>query len=154
MTAEDYRLLGSDFLHCHYSACSLSATCARYAASTFLKESQRERYDALNHYAISTYATCPHFLADEKLLYAWGISRIFDSLKLGDAQVAQKRVAAYLGEATYYHVKRQIRVLTPENQHQIREIITSLGYDGSSIEFDRYEEAYPYLMKLSHRKRK
>lgn len=154
MTAEDYHLLDADFLHCHYEACSLSATCARYAASTLLRERRQDRYEVVNHYAIAQLSTCPYFLADEKLRYAWGISRIFDELKHSDVQTAKYRVVTYLGQATYYHVKRHLRVLTPENQSQIRDIITSLGYDGSRIEFDRYEEAYPYLMKLSHRKRR
>lgn len=39
------------------------------------------------------------------------------------------------------------RVLTESEQQEIRDTFTNMGYDGSAIEFDRYEEQYPQLMR-------
>ena len=43
------------------------------------------------------------------------------------------------------------RVLTESEQKEIRDIFTDMGYDGSSIEFDSYEEQYPTLMRTYKR---
>ena len=42
--------------------------------------------------------------------------------------------------------------VTEEEQQDVRDAFTENGYDGQSIEFDRYEEHYPVLMRMKRYK--
>ena len=52
------------------------------------------------------------------------------------------------GFEVYYKVKQLRSAITEEEQRDVRLTFTEMGYDGSAIEFDRYEEQYPALMRL------
>ena len=56
---------------------------------------------------------------------------------------------ACFGSEVYYKVKQQRRAITEEEQRDVHLAFTEMGYDGSAIEFDRYEEQYPALMRLA-----
>ena len=49
-------------------------------------------------------------------------------------------------------MKQQRRAITEEEQEMVRLSFTEMGYDGSAIEFDRYEEQYSALMQLARYK--
>ena len=53
------------------------------------------------------------------------------------------------GANVYYKIKQQRRAITEEEQRDVRLAFTEMGYDGTAIEFDRYEEQYPALMRLA-----
>ena len=52
----------------------------------------------------------------------------------------------------YYKVKQLRSAITEEEQRDVRLTFTEMGYDGSAIEFDRYEEQYSALMRLARYK--
>ena len=56
------------------------------------------------------------------------------------------------GSNVYYKVKQQRRAITEEEQELVRLSFTEMGYDGAAIEFDRYDEQYAALMRLSRYK--
>ena len=62
---------------------------------------------------------------------------------------ARHEVMACFGSEVYYKVKQQRRAITEEEQRDVHLAFTEMGYDGSAIEFDRYEEQYPALMRLA-----
>ena len=56
---------------------------------------------------------------------------------------------ACFSSEVYYKVKQQRRAITEEEQRDVRLAFAEMGYDGAAIEFDRYEEQYPALMRLA-----
>ena len=91
-------------------------------------------------------------MPDRKERFAWGISNIYDNVRAADLRRVRYEVISYFGTGVYYKIKQQRRVITEEEQKLIRLSFTEMGYDGNSIEFDRYEEQYPALMRLSRKK--
>ena len=70
---------------------------------------------------------------------------------MADLRSVKLRVMHSLGSAIYYKIKEQRRAITGEEQQNIRQIFTDMGYDGNTIVFNRYEEQYPTLMRLKKR---
>ena len=85
----------------------------------------------------------PHGLQDARSKHVWNLSH---------GRRVRYEVISYFGTGVYYKIKQQRRVITEEEQKLIRLSFTEMGYDGNSIEFDRYEEQYPALMQLSRKK--
>ncbi len=94
-------------------------------------------------------ATLSTLRTDHKERSAWGISRIYDNVRAADLQGAKRKIMPCFGADVYYKVKQQRRAITEEEQRDVRLAFTEMGYDGSAIEFDRYEEQYPSLMRLA-----
>ena len=59
---------------------------------------------------------------------------------------------ACFGSEAYYKVKQQRRDITEEEQDIVSLSFTEMSNDGSVIEFDRYEEQYPVLIRLARYK--
>ena len=94
---------------------------------------------------------CLFFDPNRKERFAWGISRIYDNVRVADLSDIRQNLIYTFGRTAYYRIKRKERVLTESEQKEIRDIFTDMGYDGSAIEFDSYEEQYPTLMRTYKR---
>ena len=66
-----------------------------------------------------------------------------DNGRAADLHGAKWKVMSCFSADVYYKVKQQRRAITEEEQEMVRLSFTEMGYDGSAIEFDRYEEQYP-----------
>lgn len=113
-----------------------------------LGTSRREQYMVVNEKVITEKQPCPFFDPDRKERFAWGISRIYDNVRVADLSDIRQNLIYTFARTAYYRIKREERVLTESEQQEIREAFTDAGYDGSKIEFDRYEEQYPILMRI------
>ena len=149
MTQEEYNQLSYDYAHCAGTHCEKACQCLRHAAYMMLELGGRERYMMLNPAVITGAQPCPLFDPDHKERYAWGISRIYDNVRAADFHGAKWKVMSCFGADVYYKVKQLRRAITEEEQRDVRLAFTEMGYDGSAIEFDRYEEQYPALMRLA-----
>ena len=101
----------------------------------------REQYMMVNTNVIADKQPCPFFDPNSKERFAWGISRIYDNVRVADLSEIRQNLIYTFGRTAYYRIKRKERVLTESEQKEIREIFTDMGYDGSTIEFDSYEES-------------
>lgn len=149
MTQEEYNQLDYDYTHCAGTHCKKANQCMHHIAYTMLETSTRERYMMLNSKVIMGAQSCPFFELARKERFAWGISHIYDNVKASDLRGIRLSVMSCFGSEVYYKVKQQRRAITEEEQQDIREAFTEMGYDGNAIEFDRYEEQYPALMQLA-----
>ena len=149
MTQEEYNQLSYDYAHCAGTHCEKACQCLRHAAYMMLELGGRERYMMLNPAVITGAQPCPLFDPDHKERYAWGISRIYDNVRAADLHGAKWKVMSCFGADVYYKVKQLRRAITEEEQRDVRLAFTEMGYDGAAIEFDRYEEQYPALMRLA-----
>ncbi|PDP68974.1 DUF6078 family protein [Prevotella intermedia] len=152
MTLEEYNQLPYDYEHCAGTHCEKASQCLRHTAYTMLESSGRERYMMLNPKVVTGAQPCPFFESDHKERFAWGISTIYDNVRAADLRRARHEVMACFGSEVYYKVKQQRRAITEEEQEMVRLSFTEMGYDGSAIEFDRYEEQYSALMRLARYK--
>lgn len=152
MTQEEYNQLDLDFAHCAGNHCAKAGECLRHTAYKMLAANTSETYTMVNSAAITSVQSCPFFMPDRKERFAWGISNIYDNVRAADLRRVRYEVISYFGTGVYYKIKQQRRVITEEEQKLIRLSFTEMGYDGNSIEFDRYEEQYPALMRLSRKK--
>ena len=152
MTQEEYNQLDLDFAHCAGNHCAKAGECLRHTAYKMLAANTSETYTMVNSAAITGAQSCPFFMPDRKERFAWGISNIYDNVRAADLRRVRYEVISYFGTGVYYKIKQQRRVITEEEQKLIRLSFTEMGYDGNSIESDRYEEQYPALMRLSRKK--
>lgn len=128
MTEEEYNQFDTDF--------------------EMLAANKHETYSVVNPALITGTQPCPLFELDRKERFAWGISRIYDNVRVADMRFIRDEIMYTLGKTVYYRIKQQRRVITEDEQETIRNIFTEMGYDGNAIQFDRYEEKYPVLMRL------
>ena len=134
--------------HCAGTHYEKASQCLHHTAYTMLGTSTREQYMIVNSNLIADTQPCPFFDPDRKERFAWGISRIYDNVRVADLSDIRQNLIYTFGRTAYYRIKRKERVLTEREQREIREAFTNAGYDGSKIEFDRYEEQYPTLMRI------
>ena len=106
----------------------------------------------VNSKVIAGKKPCPFFDPNSKERFAWGISRIYDNVRASDLRGVKLNVMSCFGSEVYYKVKQQRRAITEEEQEMVRLSFTEMGYDGNAIEFDRYEEQYPALMRMARYK--
>lgn len=151
MTSEEYQRLDVRFAHCSGANCKKAQECLHHTTHKMLVENQRESYAVVNPTVIMGEQPCPLFERDHRECYAWGISGIYDNVRMADLRSVKLRVMHSLGSAIYYKIKEQRRAITGEEQQNIRQIFTDMGYDGNTIVFNRYEEQYPTLMRLKKR---
>lgn len=149
MKQEEYNLLDTDFVHCPGTHCEKANECLRHTAHQMLAKNTRENYTVVNPAVITGRQPCSLFIPDRKERYAWGISRIYDNVRAADLHGAKWKVMSCFGADVYYKVKQLRRAITEEEQRDVRLAFTEMGYDGAAIEFDRYEEQYPALMRLA-----
>ena len=147
MTQEEYDQLSYDYAHCAGTHCEKASQCLHHTAYTMLGTSTRERYMVVNEKVITEKQSCPFFAPDRKERFAWGISRIYDNVRVADLSDIRQNLIYTFGRTVYYWIKREERVLTESEQAEIRDIFTERGYDSSAIEFDSYGEQYPSLMR-------
>mgnify|MGYP001643535348 CR=1 FL=1 len=149
MTLEEYTQLDAEFAHCSGEHCERANECLRHTAHKMLAKNTLDCYMITNPNVITGNRSCPLFIPDRRERYAWGISRIYDNVRAADLHGAKWKVMSCFGADVYYKVKQLRRAITEEEQRDVRLAFTEMGYDGAAIEFDRYEEQYPALMRLA-----
>ena len=152
MNQEEYNQLDYNYAHCAGTNCPKANQCLRHTAYTLLHTNTREDFTVTNPQVITGRQPCPAYDADRKERFAWGISHIYDNVRAADLHRVKQEVMSCFSTSLYYHIKQQRRAITEKEQSCIRSAITDMGYDGNLIEFDRYEEQYPTLMRIARQK--
>ena len=148
MTQEEYNQLDYNYIHCAGTNCPKANSCLRHTAYTMLHTNTNEHYTLANPQVITGKQPCPIYEADRKERFAWGISRIYDNVRVADMDSIRNELIYTFGRMVYYRMKQGKRVITESEQQTIRDVFNDMGYNGAAIEFDRYEEQYPRLVKL------
>ena len=154
MTTEEYQRLDLGYIHCAGGDCTLRAQCARHQAYERAQEDERAHYTTANLGAIRREGSCSLYEEGRRQRLAWGISRLYDELRAPDARWIRQVLQSYLGRGVYYHVRQLRRALTPEEQEYIRELFDERGYTDLPLVFDRYEEVYTSLTRITDRRRR
>ena len=154
MTTEEYQRLDLGYIHCAGGDCTLRAQCARHQAYERAQEDERAHYTTANLGAIRREDSCSLYEEGRRQRLAWGISRLYDELRAPDARWIRQALQSYLGRGVYYHVRQLRRALTPEEQEYIRALFDERGYADLPLAFDRYEEVYISLARITDRRRR
>ena len=154
MTTEEYQRLDLGYIHCAGGDCTLRAQCARHHAYERAQENERAHYTTANLGAIRRQGSCSLYEEGRRQRLAWGISRLYDELRAPDARWIRQVLQSYLGRGVYYHVRQLRRALTPEEQEYIRGLFDERGYTDLPLTFDRYEEVYTSLTRITDRRRR
>ena len=84
MTIEQYNQLPYDYAHCAGTHCEKASQCLHHTAYTMLETGGREQYMMVNTNVIADKQPCPFFDLNSKERFAWGISRIYDNVRVAD----------------------------------------------------------------------
>ena len=91
MTLEEYNQLPYDYAHCAGTHCEKASQCLRRTANTMLETGGREQYMKVNSNVIADTQPCPFFDPNSKERFAWGISRIYDNVRVADLDYKEKQ---------------------------------------------------------------
>lgn len=149
MTQEEYNQLDYDYAHCAGANCQKAGQCLHHTVYTMLQTNKHDYYTVVNPNVTTGKQPCPIYEADRKERFAWGISRIYDNVRTSDLRGVKINVMSCFGASVYYKVKQLKRAITEEEQQDVRSAFTEMGYDGNTIEFDRYEDQYPAVMRIA-----
>ena len=81
----NYNEVPFHFVHCFRTECPKASSCLRYQATRFLSADKR-CVKALNPTFVGNPAECQEYLSDTPVIYASGISRLFDELPYAKAK--------------------------------------------------------------------
>lgn len=84
MTLEQYNQLPYDYAHCAGTHCKNASQCLHHTAYTMLEMGGRKLYMIVNSKVIADKQPCPFFDPNRKERFAWGISRIYDNVRVAD----------------------------------------------------------------------
>ena len=91
MTLEQYNQLPYDYAHCAGTHCEKASQCLRHTAYKMLEMGRREQYMMVNTNVIADKQPCPFFDPNRKERFAWGISRIYDNVRVADLDYKEKQ---------------------------------------------------------------
>lgn len=63
-----------------------------------------------------------------------------------------KKIVSAFESEVYYKLKQQRHTIIEEEQEMARLSFTEMDYESNVIEFDRYEEQYPALLRIARYK--
>lgn len=86
---------------------------------------------------------CPFFRTSEKVRYAKGFMNLLDNLPYNKRRTVISLLIARFGQRTYYRIRKGERLLSPDEQ---RTVLNIIGQPEANIEsaFDAYVEGYAW----------
>ena len=138
----DYREVPFHFVHCFRSECPKADSCLRHQAIRFLPADKRT-VKVLNPAFVSNPAECKEYLSDEPVLYAYGMSKLFDELPYAKAKDIKDEVVFRIGKTQFYRMKNETIGISPLHQRAIKKVFLKYGIEADPV-FDRYVPVYPW----------
>ena len=138
----NYEEVPFHFTHCIQADCPKASSCLRYQATRFLPTHKRD-IKVLNPAFIGNPVECKEYISDEPVLYASGISKLYDELPYAKAKDIKDDVIFRIGKTQYYRMKKEIIGISPLQQRTIKEVFLKYGIVADPV-FDRYEAGYQW----------
>ena len=102
----NYNEVPFHFVHCFRTECPKASSCLRYQATRFLPVDKRS-VKALNPTFVGNPAECKEYLSDTPVLYAYGISKLFDELPYAKAKDIKDDIIFLIGKTQFYRMKNK-----------------------------------------------
>lgn len=128
---------------CQQTSCPRSGECLRYQAFTQIPDGVRSWPSVLPQAAKE--GECPCFVTSERLKMARGFGEIKNKVRARDVRMAIRlKLTEYLGsKGSYYRYKDGEKLLSPEQQRWILDLLESYGCPTENF-FNQFEEAYVF----------
>ena len=136
----NYNEVPFHFVHCFRTECPKASSCLRYQATRFLPVDKRS-VKALNPTFVGNPAECKEYLSDTPVLYAYGISKLFDELPYAKAKDIKDDIIFLIGKTQFYRMKNGTIGISPAHQRTIKKVFQKYGIETEPV-FDRYESVY------------
>ena len=136
----NYNEVPFHFVHCFRTECPKASSCLRYQATRFLPVDKRS-VKALNPTFVGNPAECKEYLSDTPVLYAYGISKLFDELPYAKARDIKDDIIFLIGKTQFYRMKNGTIGISPAHQRTIKKVFQKYGIETEPV-FDRYESIY------------
>lgn len=144
---EEKRPTFSDAPHgyalCFNHECALREKCMHYYIGSL---APADRYSGPAVYPSAwKEGTCKYFREIRLVQYAWGFSQLYNGMTRGQTTDARGSLRAHLGSgmSAYYRYHYGERLLTPQQQEEILDILTKCG-GPRDAKFDHYVTKYDF----------
>ena len=138
----NYNEVPFHFVHCFRTECPKVSSCLRYQATRFLPIDKRS-VKALNPTFVGNPAECKEYLSDTPVLYAYGMSRLFDELPYAKAKDIKDDIIFLIGKTQFYRMKNKTIGISPVHQRTIKKVFQKYGIETDPI-FDSYGPVYQW----------
>lgn len=130
------------YVVCTNNNCPLREGCMRFLAGSNMPE-RMEAARCVMPWALKD-GKCRWLDTIKVVRCAAGFSHLFDQVMKKDYTTLREKITKYLrGPKAYYEYKRGERLLTPEQQQRIKELVKDMGYTWD-VPFDGVVETYVY----------
>lgn len=137
----DFKQIPTDYPLCLNERCPQAAGCL-HQLSVQAMPAEKEYWNIISPKRTATIkGDCPFFRSSRKARYAKGFMNMLDSLPYNKRRGVISSLIACFGQRTYYRIRKGERLLTPDEQQTVRNIIKRYG-TSASLEFDDYEEDF------------
>lgn len=142
-TEFDYSSVPYGFAHCFKKKCKHSARCLHYLAALHATPACKYIHTLNPTYVASIGDDCPHLKIYQKQKFALGITNLYDHMLHSEAVVIKQQLIKYFNRSTYYRLWRKERLITPNEQKDVRQIFLSRGITNEPL-YDEYIEQYDW----------
>lgn len=139
----NYKEVPFHFVHCFQAECPKASSCLRYQAANHLPTDKRT-VEVLNPRFVTNPAECKDYLSDTPVLYAYGMSKLFDELPYAKAKDIKDDIITRIGKTQFYRMKNETIGISPSHQRTIQKVFQKYGIEATPV-FDRYVSAYQWL---------
>lgn len=138
----DFSTVPAWYVLCTNGECPLREDCLRFLAGSCAPEGLESAQCVMPKTLKG--GNCGWFDGKIVVVMAIGFSHLYDQVLKRDYTDMRKSLTRYLhGTKMYYEYKRGDRLLNPEQQEWIRQLVREYGYDWE-VPFDAYMEAYRF----------
>lgn len=127
-----------NYAMCIMSNCPKAATCLR---QVILADTDEKRLTILNPRMLDLKNQCTYYKPAQKVVYAKGMKNVMGLLPHDQHSSIANNLKLRFGERTYYRIRRGERLLNPNEQQAVRNLLAHYGFT-QSWDFDAYEEDY------------
>lgn len=144
MKAEiDFRQVPFEYALCLNDQCPKADSCLRRLCVQSMP-AEKECWNIVSPKRLADLkGDCPFFRSNRKVRYAKGCINMLDCLPYNKRKATINHLMACFGQRTYYRVRKGERLLSPDEQQTVLDIIKQ-HYADTTSEFDAYIEDYAW----------
>lgn len=128
---------------CLNRECPYATTCLRQLAEQGMMSDEKYWNIISPKYQAALQGKCPDYRPDKKITYAKGFMNILGELTLNQYKSVVAGLIRMFGQRSYYRVRKGERLLTPEEQKIVLNVLKRNGVD-KPLQFDAYIEDYEW----------
>lgn len=137
----DFEKVPHNYAMCLNSTCSQSSTCLRYLAAESAPDYLTEWTIISPKYLSNKVEGCPQYRSSRKIRYAKGFITLLNNIPLKQSKAVQQKLMSLLGQRTYYRCRKGERLLSPDEQSKIEQLLRQC-HVATPLTFDAYVEDY------------